>query len=133
MCLDELRKAIFNVLARKLEIHLSERHGTKDMLKTTSTEFKQMTARGVALVDFDVPWCAFSRIQERILDSLAHRFSESASVVAVDVNEIQPIAVELNIHHVPTLVLFKEGREVRRFIGLQSEETLGAAIENVLR
>ena len=102
------------------------------MLNTTLTDLKQRTARGIALVDFDVPWCASSRIQERIIESLARRYSECAWVAAVDVDKIQDIAIKFNIHHVPTLVLFKEGREVRRFIGLQSEETLETAIQTLL-
>ena len=103
------------------------------MLKPTLAEFKTITARGVALVDFDVPWCALCRVQERIIHSLARRFCGSASVVSVDVDEIRKIAIKLDIQNVPTLILFKEGKEIVRFIGLQSEETLSKAIENVLR
>ncbi len=102
------------------------------MLKPTFSEFKTITARGVALVDFDVPWCASCRIQERIIHSLARRFCGCASVVSVDVDEVRKIAIELDIQNVPTLILFKEGKEIHRFVGLQSEETLSQAIENEL-
>jgi thioredoxin 1 len=102
------------------------------MISPTLTEFNQLIGQGIALVDFDLPWCASGRIQERIIDSLARQFCQSASVVAVDVDKIKNIAVALSIHHVPTLVLFKKGKEIQRFVGLQSEETLGKAIENAL-
>jgi len=103
------------------------------MLKPTLTEFKTITARGLVLVDFDVPWCASCRVQERIIHSLARRFCGCAAVVSVDVDEIRNIAIELHIQNVPTLILFKEGNEIVRFVGLQSEETLSKAIENALR
>ncbi len=102
------------------------------MISPTVPEFIQLVGQGITLVDFDLPWCASGRIQERIVNSLARRFCPSASVVAVDVEKIETIAVELNIHHVPTLVLFKKGIEIQRFIGLQSEETLMHAIEKAL-
>lgn len=103
------------------------------MIAPTLVEFRRMTGRGIALVDFDLPWCASSRIQERIIKALARRFSGSAAVVSVNVDKIRPVALEMDIHHVPTLVLFREGKEIRRFVGLQPEEMLVAAIENALR
>jgi thioredoxin len=102
------------------------------MLKPTLAELNEMTASGIALVDFDVPWCASCRIQERIIHSLARRFCGCASVVSVDVDEVRKIAIELDIQNVPTLILFKEGKEIHRFVGLHSEETLSKAIENAL-
>jgi len=102
------------------------------MINPTLAEFRRITGRGIALVDFDLPWCASSRIQERIIHALARRFSGSAAVVSVDVDKIRPVALEMGIHHVPTLVLFRKGKEIRRFVGLQPEETLVTAIENAL-
>ena len=102
------------------------------MLKPTIAEFNVMTASGVALVDFDLPWCASCRIQERIIHSLARRFCGHASVVSVDVEDVRKIALKLDIKNVPTLILFKEGKEINRFVGLHSEETLSNAINNAL-
>jgi thioredoxin 1 len=102
------------------------------MISPTLAEFKQVISRGIALVDFDLPWCASGRIQEKIMDSLARRFHQHASVLAVNVDKIESIAVEFDIHHVPTLIFFKKGKEIRRFIGLQSEEILENAIINEL-
>ena len=102
------------------------------MIIPTLAEFKQLVGQGIALVDFDLPWCASGRIQEEIIDSLARRFHQSATVVAVNVDRINNIAVEFDIHHVPTLILFKKGKEIKRFIGLQPEETLKNAIINEL-
>jgi len=103
------------------------------MLKPTLTELKRITGQGVALVDFDVPWSASCRIQEQIINSLARRFCGSASVISVDVNEVPIIARDFDIHNVPTLILFKKGKEINRFIGLQPDEALSNAIEKALK
>jgi thioredoxin 1 len=102
------------------------------MSKPTLDEFEKITTRGVALVDFDLPWSASCRIQERIIHSLARRFCGSALVVSFDVEDVRKIAIKLDIQNVPTLILFKEGKEIHRFVGLHSEETLSKAIDNAL-
>jgi thioredoxin 1 len=103
------------------------------MSKQTLAEFKTIIGRGVALVDFDVAWCAPCRVQELIVDTLARRFSGRATVTIMDVDQNSWLASRMKIKNVPTLVLFKEGKEMSRFIGLQSEETLSQLIEDALR
>ncbi len=102
------------------------------MLKPPLTEFEIIIAREVALIDFDVPWCALCRVQKSIIDGLVLRFSGRAVVAVINVDQNSRLANKMRIKSVPTLVLFKQGKEVNRFIGLQSEETLSKAIENVL-
>jgi thioredoxin 1 len=103
------------------------------MSKPTLDEFETSTARGIALVDFDVPWCAPCRVQKSIVEAIAQRFADRVSVMVMDVDQNSRIANKMNIKSVPTLVLFKKGKEVTRFIGLQAEETLSKTIENALR
>ena len=50
----------------------------------------------------------------------------------MDLDENRQLAMDFFIQSVPTLILFRNGKEVCRFVGLQSEETLSKAIENVL-
>ncbi|MBC2715841.1 MAG: thioredoxin fold domain-containing protein [Desulfobacteraceae bacterium] len=103
------------------------------MLKPTFAEFKTIIAQGVALIDFDVAWCAPCRVQKTIIDALARRFSGRVAVAVMDVDQNSRLANKMQIKSVPTLVLFKKGKEVSRLIGLQSEETLSKAMENALR
>jgi thioredoxin 1 len=50
----------------------------------------------------------------------------------VNVDENREIAIRLGIQSIPTLILFKDGEEIKRFIGLQTHEVLSRAIERVL-
>jgi thioredoxin 1 len=53
-------------------------------------------------------------------------------VTSLNIDANRETALKLCIHSIPTLVLFKNGKEIQRFIGLQSEKLLSQAIENVL-
>ena len=87
---------------------------------------------GVVLVDFNASWCAPCRAQEPIIRQLAIKFEEQARVTSLNIDENRETALKLCIHSIPTLVLFKNGKEIQRFIGFQSEKFLSQAIENVL-
>ena len=96
------------------------------------TEFKSAIWHGVVLVDFNASWCAPCRVQEPIIRQLAIKFEDQAMVTSLNIDENRKTALKLGIHSIPTLVLFKNGKEIRRFIGLQPEKLLSQAIENVL-
>jgi thioredoxin 1 len=86
----------------------------------------------IALVDFSVSWCAPCRIQAKIISALTHRFSNRAAMAIMDLDADRQLAVDFFIQSVPTVILFQNGKEVRRFVGLQSEETLQSAIQSAL-
>lgn len=101
--------------------------------KTSSiNQFENTIQAGIALVDFGAPWCAPCRAQKPVIEQLAKQFDGKAQIVEVNVNENRDLAMHLDIMSIPTLILFIEGKEVQRFVGLQSIEVLSEAVENVL-
>jgi thioredoxin 1 len=88
--------------------------------------------KGVTLVDFNAPWCGPCRAMEPVLDGVEKAYSGKAAVLKVNVDENRDIAMELGIQSIPTLIVFKEGREVYRFVGIQAESTLTAALDSAL-
>ncbi|MCF8028505.1 MAG: thioredoxin [Desulfobacteraceae bacterium] len=95
----------------------------------TTEAFDKATADGVCLVDFNAPWCGPCKAQAPVLGELAASFADRAAVVAVDVSENRNIAQRFGIQSIPTLVVFREGREKERFVGLQPRDVLAGAIE----
>jgi len=95
-------------------------------------QFENTIQAGVALVDFGAPWCAPCRAQKPIIEQLSKQFDGKAQIVEVNVDENRDLAMHLDIMSIPTLILFIEGKEVQRFVGLQSIEVLSEAVENVL-
>lgn len=99
----------------------------------SNEEFQDSIEKGVALVDFNAPWCAPCRSQEPIIKELADQFEGKALIAALNIDENQELAIKLGIRSVPTLVIFKNAKEIQRFIGMQSGKTLSEALEKVLQ
>jgi len=95
-------------------------------------EFNSAVQDGVTLIDFNAPWCGPCKAQEPILKEIMNQFADRATIAAMNVDENQEIAVQLGIQSIPTLALFKNGKEIKRLIGLQSQSMLTSVIENAL-
>ena len=102
--------------------------------KTLDTDhFESVINKGVTLVDFSAQWCAPCRAQQPIIEKLSKKFKGRTASVVIDVDEHHKIAMQLGIASIPTLIIFKNGKEVKRFVGLQGEKTLSEAIEKTLQ
>jgi thioredoxin 1 len=97
----------------------------------TSADFDAILRDGVTLVDFWAPWCGPCRMQVPVLEQVASRLGPRARVAKVNVDQYPELAGRFQITGIPTLLLFKEGRLVREFVGLQSAPVLVAALEAV--
>ena len=95
-------------------------------------QLKSTIQKGVTLVDFNAPWCAPCRAQKPIVDQLAKLYDGKASIIEMNVDGNQESAMELGITSIPTLIIYKNGEENERFIGLQSAEVLSDAIDKAL-
>ena len=104
----------------------------KDGKYLFENKFDSAIRHGVALVDFSAPWCVPCCAQEPIIRQLAIKFEHQAMITSLNIDENRETALKLRIHSIPTLVLFKNGKEIQRFIGLQSEKLLSQTIKNVL-
>lgn len=100
--------------------------------ETKNGSFENRIARGVSLVDFNAPWCAPCRIQKPAIEKLAQKYSGRALVFEVNVDEKPRLAVKMGITSIPTLVIFSNGCELKRFIGLQRARDLETALEQAL-
>ena len=97
-----------------------------------SNELKKVVSEGITLVDFWASWCGPCRIQGSILEELAGGFKGKAKIAKVNVDEAEDVAEQFGVMAIPTLILFKDGKEVRRLIGVQSKEILVDTISSAL-
>ena len=90
----------------------------------TKSNFEETTSKGVSLVDFWAPWCGPCRMQGPIVESVAEKVGEKATIAKCNVDEAQELAMQFGIQSIPTLVVLKDGEPVQKFVGLQSEEAI---------
>ncbi len=81
------------------------------------------------LVDFWAQWCTPCRMLAPTVEAVAQQFSASANVVKLNVDDNPSTAQRYGIKGIPTLILFREGKEVERFVGATSKEAITKMID----
>lgn len=93
----------------------------KDSFKhLTDADFAKSVAKGVTLVDFYANWCGPCRMLAPVLEQVAKELGSKASIMKVDIDTEQATAAQYQITSVPTMILFKDGKEVNRLMGLRN-------------
>ena len=103
----------------------------KKVTELSDSQFDAAIANGVTLVDFWAPWCGPCRVQGPILEEVAKKVDGQAKIAKLNVDNVGRVARRYGVQSIPTLVLFKDGNEVRRFIGVQNHNTLIEAINKL--
>lgn len=85
-----------------------------------------------AVVDFWAPWCMPCRMMGPIFEEVAGTFDGKVRFFKMDTDSNQSTAIDYGIMSIPSLIMFKEGKEIRRMIGVQPAKVLEAEIDKVL-
>lgn len=78
---------------------------------------------GTVLVDFNASWCGPCRMLRPILEEISEERANS-KIVSIDVDEEDELAGKYNVSSIPCLVLFKDGKEVKRSVGLVPKDDI---------
>ena len=87
-------------------------------------EFANEVKDGLVLVDFYADWCGPCNAMSPVIEELAKELEGKAKVGKINVDENSDIAVEYNVMSIPTLIVFKNGKEEKRLVGLRDKEEL---------
>ena len=84
------------------------------------------------MVDFWASWCGPCRMLSPTIDALSEEYEEQIAVGKVNVDEQGALAAQFGIVSIPTVILFKDGRETKRIIGVHDADDYRDEIERLL-
>lgn len=92
------------------------------VIEVNENSFQNEVAKGKVLVDFNATWCGPCRMLKPILEE----FSETTSVkvCSIDTDQNENLARNYNIYSIPCIILFENGKETKRNVGLLSLDEL---------
>ena len=103
------------------------------IMKIVNTqEFNELMNEKAVLVDFFATWCGPCKMLSPVLEGVAEKMKDKVMIVKVDVDRSPDLAAKFGVMSVPTMIMFKNGRQVDAFSGYMPEANLMANIERNL-
>lgn len=95
-------------------------------------EKEVLKSKEPVMVDFWAAWCGSCQTMGPIVDELAEEFKGKLKVGKMNAEKNLKVPDELGIMSLPTIKIFKKGKVVQEFVGLQAKETLKEALEKLI-
>ena len=102
------------------------------MEEITKATIADLLAERVAVLDFWATWCGPCRMMSPIVEALAEKYQGRVAFGSVNVDEEEELAITYRISAIPTLLFFKDGKQVNKTMGLRPTSELEGIIEGLL-
>lgn len=94
--------------------------------------FESTISKGVTLVDFYADWCGPCRMIAPLVEELATEMEGKATIAKLDIEQAQQTTTNFQVMSIPTLILFKDGKEFKRVVGVKDKASLKSLITSAL-
>lgn len=98
-------------------------HFTKDGLD------KALAQKGLLMVDFWADWCGPCKMLAPLIESLDKEYEGRVTVGKVNVDDEQELAIRYGVMSIPTVIFFKDGKEIDRKVGVMPEASYTAVLD----
>lgn len=88
--------------------------------------------KGTVVVDFFATWCGPCKMLSPVYNSLGEEMKEKADFLKVDIDQSMGLSQKFSVTTVPTVIVFKDGKEVDRLVGFIPKNSLQDKIEQYL-
>ncbi len=95
-------------------------------------DFDATVGQGVTLVDYWAEWCGPCRMLGPVLEELAAELDGQATIAKVNVDESPALAAKAGVSAIPLLVLYRDGREVDRLVGVRPKADIERMVRSAL-
>jgi thioredoxin 1 len=96
-------------------------------------ESEVLNADKPVLVDFWAPWCGPCRLVSPVVESIGEKHALKLTIAKVNTDENQQLAMRYSIFSIPTLIVFKDGREAARLVGYMPQEVMEERLSQFLQ
>lgn len=121
---------MYRSYSRMKNMPMVENH--EKIITLSDKNFTNQTKGRLMLVDFWAAWCGPCRMIAPILNDLAGELEGSAYIGKVDVDKYQSLAQKFQVRGIPTLILFRDGKELKRFVGVKPKNYLLKEIKSAI-
>ncbi|MEG2119764.1 MAG: thioredoxin [Pseudoflavonifractor sp.] len=90
---------------------------------------KALAANGVIMVDFWATWCGPCKMLAPVIEDLAGKYEGKATVGKVDIDEQEELAGRYGVMSIPTIVFFKDGKEIARKVGVMPADAYTVVLD----
>jgi thioredoxin 1 len=104
---------------------------SNSIINLDEKNFQQTTKDRVVLVDFWAEWCMPCKMMTPILNDVVNEVDEKIKICKLNVDSQQKLASKFGVRSIPTLIILKNGKEVRRFVGVKPKDFLISQLNTI--